>query len=328
MAEIKTVLCGTGFASRLRAKAFQESSRARLSAVLGSDLQRTADFATEFGLNDYTDVDQLLAQEQPDLVVISTRNDRHGAIARQALETGCHVVVEYPLTLDPQEGAELIELAVQRQRLLHVAHIELLGGVHQALLANLASIGTVASVRYTTLSPKQPVSDRWNYRRSAFGYPLVGALARLERLLDAFGPVAWVSSEVNYSPAQGDLYRSCYCTATLGFVSGAIASVTYGKGEAIWQAERSLEVRGNTGMLLLNDSTNRLITVQGEHTLEVGGRRGLFQVDSAAVLGHLLDSKPLYVTPQASLYALRVAEACHQSAEQGQRVAIAFQPEG
>jgi biliverdin reductase len=271
-------------------------------------------------------VEQLLAQEQPDLVVISTRNDRHGAIARQALEAGCHVVVEYPLTLDPQEGAELIALAVQRQRLLHVAHIELLGGVHRALLAHLPCIGTVASVRYTTLSPKQPVSDRWNYRRSAFGYPLVGALARLERLLDAFGPVAWVSSEVNYLPAQGDLYRSCYCVATLGFFSGAIASVTYGKGEAIWQAERCLEARGSTGILLLNDTTNRLITASGEQPLEVGGRRGLFQVDSVAVLDHLLESKPLYITPQASLYALRVGDACRQSAEMGQRIEIDFQP--
>ncbi len=57
------------------------------------------------------------------------------------------MVVEYPLTLDPQEEAELIALAAKRQRLLHVAYIELLGGLHQALLAHLPRIGRVARVR-------------------------------------------------------------------------------------------------------------------------------------------------------------------------------------
>ncbi len=141
-----------------------------------------------------------------------------------------------------------------------------------------------------------------------------------------FGPVTWVSSEVKCLPAQGDLYRSCYCVATLGFVSGAIASVTYGKGEAIWQAEPYLEVLGSTGMLQLNDSTNRLITASGERTLEVGGRQGLFQADSTAVLNHLLDGKPLYIKPQAYLCALRVGDVCRQSAETDQRIGIDFQP--
>lgn len=324
--DLRTVLCGTGFASRLRAKALQDDQRSDLTAVQGSDQERNEGFASEFGLRSYTDLDLLLAQEHPDLVVISTRNDRHGAIARQALEAGCHVVVEYPLTLDPDEAADLITLAQARQRLLHVAHIELLGGVHQALLTHLPAIGSVASVRYTTLSPRQPVSDRWSYRRSAFGYPLVGALARLERLLDAFGPVVWVSSEVSYIPPSGDWYQNCICVAILGFFSGAIATVTYGKGEAIWRAERCLEVRGSTGMILLNDTTNLLITAEGEKSLEVGGRRGLFLQDSEAVLDYLLEGKPLYIMPQASLYALRVADACRQSGERGQRIEIDFQP--
>jgi biliverdin reductase len=327
MSELKTVLCGTGFASRLRAKALQGDSRVRLTAVQGSDPKRCETFAAEFGLCGYTDIDRLLAQERPDLVVISTRNDWHEAIARQALEAGCHVVVEYPLTLDPESASALIALAQARQQLLHVAHIELLSGVHQALLAHLSSIGSVASVRYTTLSPKQLVGDRWNYRRSAFGYPLVGALSRLERLLDAFGPVAWVSSHVRYIPTDSDVFRQCLCVANLGFASGAIATVTYGKGEALWKAERCLEVRGSRGMLLFNDLSNLLITAAGEQSLDVGGRQGLFLQDSEAVLKYLLESKPLYISAQASLYALRVADACWQAAQTGQRTLLEFQPE-
>jgi biliverdin reductase len=79
-------------------------------------------------------------------------------------------------------------------------------------------------------------------------------------------------------------------------------------------------------MLLLNDATNLLITAAGEQRLDVGGRRGLFVQESTAVLDFLLAGMPLYISPQASLYALRVADACRQSAETGQRCRVEVSP--
>ncbi|WP_243147450.1 Gfo/Idh/MocA family oxidoreductase [Scytonema sp. UIC 10036] len=50
-------------------------------------------------------------QEDVDLVVICHVNRDHGAVVREALKNGKHVVVEYPLSFDVVEAEELIALS-------------------------------------------------------------------------------------------------------------------------------------------------------------------------------------------------------------------------
>jgi len=47
--------------------------------------------------------------------------------------------------------------------------------------------------------------------------------------------------------------------------------------------------------------------------IAIGSRRGLFAKDTAMVLDHLIIGTPLYVTPEASLYTLKVADAASKS---------------
>ena len=60
--------------------------------------------------------------ERSDLVVIASPNQTHFPIARQALETGRHVVVDKPFTVDVAEADELIRIARERQVVLTVFH--------------------------------------------------------------------------------------------------------------------------------------------------------------------------------------------------------------
>ena len=60
--------------------------------------------------------------EQSDLVVIASPNQTHFSIARQALESGKHVVVDKPITLTVGEADQLVSLADQSKRLLSVFH--------------------------------------------------------------------------------------------------------------------------------------------------------------------------------------------------------------
>jgi len=79
------------------------------------------------------------------------------------------------------------------------------------------------------------------------------------------------------------------------------------KGETLWD-ERKFEVHGERRIIFNGDQG---VLVQGEETtpIEVGTRRGLFALDTGMVLDHLFEGTPLYVTPDASLYALKVADA-------------------
>jgi len=108
----------------------------------------------------------------------------------------------------------------------------------------------------------------------------------------------------------------------LRFKSGLLAEVTYGKGEALWQAIRTFEVQGETGALIFEGEQGTLIRAEGTEAIAIGGRRGLFAKDTAMVLDHLTIGTPLYVTPEASLYTLKVADAASKSAATGNAIEI------
>jgi biliverdin reductase len=320
-------LVGTGHAAKLRADALQGEPRADLVVVAGHNLERTQAFSQPYGAIACSSWQDLIARSDVDLVVIATINRDHGAIAQAALNAGKHVVVEYPLALDVAEAEASIALAKAKQKLLHVEHIELLGGVHQSLKASLALIGDPFFARYITLKPERPAPQRWSYNLQDFGFPLVGALSRLHRLIDLFGEVASVTCQAqllpnSQSPIPNPYYSTCLCTAHLRFKSGLLAEVTYGKGEALWQATRTFEVQGKTGALIFEGEQGTLIRAEGTEAIAIGSRRGLFAKDTAMVLDHLTTGTPLYVTPETSLYTLKVANAASKSAATGSAIEI------
>jgi biliverdin reductase len=257
-----------------------------------------------------------------DLVVICTINRDHGAIARAALNAGKHVVVEYPLSLDPNDAESLIALAQAKGKLLHVEHIELLGGLHQALRQWLPEIGNPFYARYVTITPQRPAPKRWTYHSEQFGFPFSAALSRIQRFTDLFGEVSTVSCQSRFWDAA-DYYTACLCTAQLRFANGLIAEVTYGKGEVFWQNLRNFEVHGDQGTLVFEGDQGTLIRGEEKTSIEVGGRRGLFIKDTGMVLDYLVEGTPLYLSPADSCYALKVADAARQSSETGQVISLA-----
>ena len=196
-------------------------------------------------------------------------------------------------------------------------HIELLGGWHQTLKQHLDQIGDLFYVRYSTMNPQHPAPRKWTYNHQMFGFPLMGALSRLHRLIDLFGKVFTVNCHQRYWQTEPDYYQTCLCSAQLCFDNGLLAQVIYGKGETLWQSERKLEVQGEKGEIILNGDTGMLILGEETKLIEVGTRRGLFTKDTTIVLDHLFNGSPLYTTPEQSLYALKVADAAHRAATTG-----------
>jgi biliverdin reductase len=324
---VRVGIVGTGFVAQKRAEALKQDGRGQLVAIAGHKPTDTHAFATTHGVRAMPSWQALVADPQIDLVMVCHINRDHGPVTAAALAAQKHVVVEYPLSLQLAEAESLLTLAQRQGRLLHVEHIDLLGGLHRALKQHLATIGQPFYVRYSTLSPKRPAPQGWTYCPELFGFPLVGALSRLNRLIDAFGPVKQVYGQNHYedltlAPDGLPYYRTCLCTAQLTFANGLMASVIYGKGEGIWQLTRQFEVAGTTGHLMLEDNRGQITTEQGTRSLSLGSRRGAFNIDTAAVLDHVLEGKPLYCTPAASVYALQVATAIQQSAATGQVVQV------
>ena len=316
---LKIGIVGTGYAAQKRAEAIKSEERCKLIAVTGSDRTRRQEFAQNLGIEAVDSWQELVNLPELDLIFICTINQGCGAIARAAILAHKHVVVEYPLDLEAEVAAEVIELAAKQQLLLHVEHIEIIGGLHQAIKEYLPQIGKVFYARYETISSQHFVHS-WKYHRDKFGFPLSAALSRIHRLTDLFGKVNSVTCSDRYWDGDdADYFTACLCKAGLNFDNGVMAEVTYGKGNIFWRSHRTLEIYGEQGKIFF-EGEKGIIVGEHEREIPVTSRRGLFARDTAMVLDYLFERKPLYIQPQASLDALRVANAARESSMTGKVV--------
>jgi biliverdin reductase len=317
---IRVGLVGTGYAAKLRAEAINQDDRAKLVGVAGHRADKTTEFGHTHQTQAFNAWQELIANV--DLVIVCGANFEHGVIAQAALEAGKHVVVEYPLAIDLESATKAVETARAKNLLLHVEHIELLGGVHQAFVRSLCQVGTPFYARYGTATPQHPAPKKWTFNPELFGFPLVGALSRLHRLVHVFGQVESVSCQNRDWNLQDGYYSGCLCKAQLNFKNGVIADVSYSKGETVWTPERKLEIQGDRGALIFSGDEGMLINSEGATPIEIGARRGLFTRDTSAVLDYLIEGKPLYVQVEESLYTLKVAIAAQRSAQQAQTIRV------
>jgi predicted dehydrogenase len=106
-------------------------------------------------LPQYPSIEQRLSLEQalhdPEVnsVVLATPVNTHAALARRALEAGCHVLVEKPLTSSSIEARELVELAAERRLTLMVGHTFLFSP-RVELIARYVAEGRLGRIEYAT----------------------------------------------------------------------------------------------------------------------------------------------------------------------------------
>lgn len=69
----------------------------------------------KFNLNDnvkqYTDYQEMLEKEKPDLVAIATESGKHARIALKCMDYGCNLIIEKPIALSIRDADAIIEKA-------------------------------------------------------------------------------------------------------------------------------------------------------------------------------------------------------------------------
>lgn len=115
MERIKAAIIGTGGIARAHAAAVaHEGARVELVAAVDIDAGRVAQFCEQQEIpRAYTDAGEMLAQEQPGLVMIATPPGTHCDLSVQALAAGAWVLCEKPLCASLAE-MERIEEAERR----------------------------------------------------------------------------------------------------------------------------------------------------------------------------------------------------------------------
>ena len=149
---VRAGVVGVGALGRHHARVWAATPGAALAGVYDTDAGRAAAVAAEFGCPVHAKLETLLAGTDAASVAVPTVS--HHAVARLALEAGCDVLLEKPMTPTLAEADDLIALAEARHRVLQVGHIERFNPATEALLAAGRGARFVEVHRLGSFSPR------------------------------------------------------------------------------------------------------------------------------------------------------------------------------
>ncbi len=103
--------------------ALKKIKNAELAAVCDEDESSAKRVAKKFHISRYyTDFSQMLNKEKLDIVDVCTPPQTHPALSIQAMEAGCHVLVEKPMAISTPEADEMIRAGKDYGVKLGVVH--------------------------------------------------------------------------------------------------------------------------------------------------------------------------------------------------------------
>ncbi len=132
------VIVGFGFMGMTHAANIIKNKHLNLVAIVDKDVEgiekkltsKTGNFAIEEinldilgAINKYSHLQTCLETEEVDAVHVCVHTDLHYSIAKQLLTKGLNVFLEKPMTLNVNEGQELIDLANKHNCVFMVGHV-------------------------------------------------------------------------------------------------------------------------------------------------------------------------------------------------------------
>ena len=108
---LRVAVVGPGGWGRQHTRIFSERDDTHLCAIVGRDAERTAGLAAQTGATPYTDIDEMLRVEQPDLVTVALPNEAHFEPTLRLIRSGVALLVEKPLVFALDEADALLRAA-------------------------------------------------------------------------------------------------------------------------------------------------------------------------------------------------------------------------
>ncbi len=139
-------IVGCGTIAEVHAAALSDLPGVRVVGLADVNPRRARDLGARLGLEDvYGSLTDLVAARRPDVVHVLTPPQTHASLAIEALESGCHVLVEKPMAASAEEAEAMARAAQRAGRRLCVDHNHLFDPVVARARA-LVGAGAVGQV--------------------------------------------------------------------------------------------------------------------------------------------------------------------------------------
>lgn len=135
MKKLRVGVVGVGHIGSNHARLYREVPNAELAAIYDVDSGRANSVAKKLGVTAATSLEEFAGLV--DAASIATPTNSHHEVALPLLQRGKHLLVEKPITENPQDASELAELAARNGLILQVGHVERFNPVLSALEARL-----------------------------------------------------------------------------------------------------------------------------------------------------------------------------------------------
>jgi len=211
------------------------------------------------GVRTGADSDALLADDEVDLVVVSTPPNTHADWARRLLDAGKHVVLEKPMALSAADCDQLLARAAERDRLLVVYQNRRFDPDYRALAGVVRSgrIGEVFHLEAFVGGYDHPCSY-WHSDATVSGGALVDWGSHyLDQVLDLMpGEVRHVTA-ANHKRRWFDVTNADHARVTLHFADGREAEFVHSDLAAA--AKPKWYVLGTHGAVVGHWRTERVV---------------------------------------------------------------------
>ncbi|MBK5431583.1 Gfo/Idh/MocA family protein [Bacillus sp. TH25] len=128
---------------------YEANPYVQIVAVCDSNKKRAKEVANKYGVNMYTDYNELINCEELDAVSVCTPNDLHASISIVALQSGIHVLCEKPMATSKKDAEMMIEATEKSGKKLMIGHNQRFVTSHQKAkqLIKNGEIGKIYSFR-------------------------------------------------------------------------------------------------------------------------------------------------------------------------------------
>ena len=323
----RVAVIGAGWWGEQHTRVFSSLPWSEVCAVVSRTADKAEKRAACYGATGYTDIDQMLEAERPDLVTVCLPNTAHYEPTLQLVRAGVPLLVEKPLVFDLSQADTLLAEAAERDLFFAINFNHRFSRAVE-LARDAITSGRLGDVVFATW--------RFGGEGSSAEHPFANLIETqchgFDQLEDLCGPITSVAAQMTDVADPGQGFGTH--VLALGFGSGAVGGLigTYDSSYA-YPGTHVLEVNGTKGRVVVEDTVARFrFQAAGSETQEVWqpnyfddqSRSFLHTFDRHAVslLLALQGGDPPPVHARAGRRALLLAHAAIESFQTGRRVDV------
>jgi hypothetical protein len=194
-------------------------------------------------------IDEILADPDVGVVVITTTHEHHAGLAARALRAGCHVFCEKPLALSVEELAGVQDASGQSGRVLLVGFNRRFSPAIRDVKDRLSGRGPIHINYRVNAGPIEP--KHW-YADRRQGGRLLGEVCHFIdtclALVDS--PISHVSAVAS---SEGEADMATDFGLALEFGDGSLATIAYASGGSPRTPKERIEILGGGHTVLIDD---------------------------------------------------------------------------